>query len=75
VVAPYAITLGAGAELVKRTTRVQASAELYMEGSSSAEDARRRGLLRPDDYVSMNPERLLADAKALALSLAAQSNP
>lgn len=30
---------------------------------------------RPGDYVSMNPERLLADAKALALSLAGQSNP
>ena len=70
VAAPFGITLGAGAELVKRATRVQASAELYMEGSSSAEDARRLGLLRPDDYVSMNPERLLADAKALALSLA-----
>ena len=70
VAAPFGITLGAGADLVKRATRVQASAELYMEGSSSAEDARRLGLLRPDDYVSMNPERLLADAKALALSLA-----
>ena len=70
VAAPFGITLGAGAELVKRATRVQASAELYMEGSSSAEDARRLGLLRPADYVSMNPERLLADAKALALSLA-----
>ncbi|MCC6537948.1 MAG: 3-hydroxyacyl-CoA dehydrogenase/enoyl-CoA hydratase family protein [Bryobacterales bacterium] len=38
--------------------------------SSSAEDARAMGLLTPADRVSMNAERLVADAKALALSLA-----
>ena len=38
--------------------------------SSSAADARAMGLLRPVDEVSMNSERLIADAKALALQLA-----
>jgi 3-hydroxyacyl-CoA dehydrogenase len=38
--------------------------------SSSAEDARQMGLLRDTDGMSMNPERLIADAKALAVSLA-----
>src|SRR5581483_6389851 len=37
--------------------------------STSAQDARSLGLLRPQDEISMNPERLIADAKALALSL------
>jgi 3-hydroxyacyl-CoA dehydrogenase len=37
--------------------------------SSSAEDARKLGLLHRSDAVSMNPERLIFDAKALALSL------
>jgi 3-hydroxyacyl-CoA dehydrogenase len=74
VVAPFGNTLGVGSELVQRATCVQAAAELYLEGSSSAEDARRRGLLRPTDFVSMNPERLLADAKALALSLVGDSS-
>jgi len=42
----------------------------YAKVSSSAADARDLGLLRPQDEISMNPERLIADAKALALSLA-----
>jgi 3-hydroxyacyl-CoA dehydrogenase len=37
--------------------------------STSAEDARRLGYLRPVDVVTMNRERLIADAKALALEL------
>lgn len=37
--------------------------------SSSAADARRLGLLSSCDGITMNPERLIADAKALALSL------
>jgi 3-hydroxyacyl-CoA dehydrogenase len=41
----------------------------YAKVSSSAEDARKLGLLNRADSVSMNPERLIADAKALALSL------
>ncbi|MCC6369248.1 MAG: enoyl-CoA hydratase/isomerase family protein [Bryobacterales bacterium] len=38
--------------------------------STSAEDAKNLGLLNKADPVSMNQERLIADAKALALSLA-----
>ncbi|MDP8980666.1 MAG: 3-hydroxyacyl-CoA dehydrogenase/enoyl-CoA hydratase family protein [Acidobacteriota bacterium] len=41
----------------------------YAKVSSSAEDARQLGLLNRADSVSMNPERLLGDAKRLALSL------
>jgi 3-hydroxyacyl-CoA dehydrogenase len=37
--------------------------------STSAPHARELGLLRPRDGVSMNPERLIADAKAAALEL------
>ncbi len=37
--------------------------------SSSAEEARTFGFLRPDDLVSMNSDRLVADAKATALAL------
>src|SRR5262249_29618311 len=37
---------------------------------TSAADARSMGLLRPVDDISMNPERLIADAKTLALQLA-----
>ena len=38
--------------------------------SSSAEDARVLGFLNSADRISMNPERLIGDAKDLALSLA-----
>ncbi|MCS7025811.1 MAG: 3-hydroxyacyl-CoA dehydrogenase/enoyl-CoA hydratase family protein [Bryobacteraceae bacterium] len=38
--------------------------------SSSAEDAKNLGLLNKADPITMNYERLVADAKALALSLA-----
>ncbi|HLW77666.1 MAG TPA: 3-hydroxyacyl-CoA dehydrogenase/enoyl-CoA hydratase family protein, partial [Bryobacteraceae bacterium] len=38
--------------------------------SSSAEDARTLGFLRDGDEISMNPYRLIGDAKALALSVA-----
>jgi 3-hydroxyacyl-CoA dehydrogenase len=41
----------------------------YGKVSTSAEDARKLGLLHKNDAVSMNPERLIGDAKALALSL------
>jgi 3-hydroxyacyl-CoA dehydrogenase len=37
--------------------------------STSAAEARKLGFLRDGDAVSMNPERLIADAKALALAL------
>ena len=42
----------------------------YAKVSTSAEDARALGLLHKADTVSMNAERLMGDAKALALSLA-----
>jgi len=38
--------------------------------STSAEDAKNLGLLNKADSISMNQERLIADAKSLALSLA-----
>ncbi len=37
--------------------------------SASAEDARNLGFLRPADFISMNGDRLVADAKAAALAL------
>ena len=42
----------------------------YARVSTSAEEARRYRFLRPTDSITMNRERLLADAKALALELA-----
>lgn len=42
----------------------------YAKVSASAEDARNLGLLNKSDSISMNAERLVADAKALALALA-----
>lgn len=42
----------------------------YAKVSTSAEEARQIGLLRPVDEISMNPERLIEDAKTLARSLA-----
>jgi 3-hydroxyacyl-CoA dehydrogenase len=41
----------------------------YAKVSTSAEEARSLGLIEKADAVSMNPERLIGDAKALALSL------
>jgi 3-hydroxyacyl-CoA dehydrogenase len=41
----------------------------YAKVSTSAEEARALGLLHKVDAVSMNPERLVGDAKAMALSL------
>ena len=38
---------------------------------TSAEEARQGGYLRPEDGVSMNPDRLIADAKQEVLNLAA----
>ncbi len=41
----------------------------YAKVVTSAEEAQKLGLLHRADPVSMNPERLIFDAKALALSL------
>jgi 3-hydroxyacyl-CoA dehydrogenase len=47
----------------------------YAKVSSSAEDAKKLGLLDRADSISMNPERLIGDAKALALSLVPRYSP
>jgi len=64
---------GAGGckELLLRLKNPQKVFELVglAKVSSSAEDAKNLGLLNNADSVSMNQERLVADAKALALSL------
>jgi 3-hydroxyacyl-CoA dehydrogenase len=59
-------------ELLLRTGDAKKAFELigFAKVSTSAEDARAMGLLRPIDEVSMNAERLIADAKSLALQLA-----
>src|SRR5579863_2204227 len=105
VAAPFGLALGGGCELPLHSTRIQASAELYMglvevgvglipagggckeillrshdikkifeqigfaKVSTSAVEARQFRYLRDGDGVSMNPERLIDDAKHLALSL------
>lgn len=43
--------------------------------SNSAREAREMGLLKPDDGITMNPERLVADAKASALGLVPDYRP
>jgi 3-hydroxyacyl-CoA dehydrogenase len=47
----------------------------FAQVSTSAENARELGYLSEGDGVSMNPERLVADAKRLALSLAPTYKP
>jgi 3-hydroxyacyl-CoA dehydrogenase len=43
--------------------------------SKSAQEAKEMGILRKDDGITMNRDRLLADAKAKALKLAANYTP
>jgi 3-hydroxyacyl-CoA dehydrogenase len=64
-------------EMLLRTGNAQGAFELigYAKVSTSAEDARDLGVLRPIDSVSMNPERLVGDAKAQALSLVPDYSP
>ncbi|HWB98406.1 MAG TPA: 3-hydroxyacyl-CoA dehydrogenase family protein, partial [Bryobacteraceae bacterium] len=47
----------------------------YSKVSGSAAEARAWGILQATDAISMNPERLIADAKGLALSLAPAWTP
>ena len=47
----------------------------FAKVSTSAEDARQLGFLTPSDRISMNPNRLIDDAKAFALSLARDYKP
>ena len=58
-------------ELLLRHPDPQKAFELigWAKTSSSAAEARQMGFLRDGDEISMNPERLIADAKTLALSL------
>lgn len=59
-------------EMLLRLASAKAAFELigYAKVSTSAAHARELGLLRPEDAVSMNPERLAGDAKRAALALA-----
>ncbi len=72
------IPLGGGTkELLLRLGDTRRAFNLIMTSrtSSSAAEARDLCLLSPADGVSMNPERLIADAKALALGLATGYSP
>jgi len=65
---------GAGGtkEMLLRFGNAQKAFELiaFAKVATSAAEARSFGLLRPQDQISMNPERLIDDAKALALAIA-----
>ena len=58
-------------EMLLRLGNAKAAFELigYAKTSTSAANARELGLLRAQDGISMNPERLIGDAKAAALAL------
>jgi 3-hydroxyacyl-CoA dehydrogenase len=64
-------------EMLIRLGNAKASFELiaYAKMSGSAAHARELGLLRAEDGISMNAERLVADAKAAALALRATYAP
>jgi len=64
-------------EMLMRLGNAKAAFELigYAKVSSSAANARELGFLREKDGISMNPERLIADAKAEALAMAASWAP
>jgi len=64
-------------ETLLRLGQAKAAFELigYARTSGSAAHARELGLLRPQDGVTMNPERLVADAKTAALALTASYAP
>jgi 3-hydroxyacyl-CoA dehydrogenase len=68
---------GGTKEMLLRLGDAKAAFELigYAKVSGSAAHARELGLLRPVDGVSMNSERLVADAKAAALALASTYTP
>ena len=70
---------GAGGckEVLVRFGSAQKAFELiaFAKVATSAVEARSFGLLRPQDQISMNPDRLIDDAKALALAIAPQYVP
>ncbi len=59
-------------EMIMRAPDLRTAFETigYAKVSTSAVNARKLGFLREGDGVSMNPERLIGDAKALALAIA-----
>ena len=63
--------MDAGADELDRLIRLRHVFETIAlaKVSTSADEARRLGFLREADQVSMNPERLIADAKQAALAL------
>ena len=63
---------GGTKEMLIRAANPQAAFELIGFGkvSTSGPDAQRLGYLRPSDGITMNRERLIADAKTAALALA-----
>ncbi len=65
------LTLGPSTDLAGPTRGVFETIG-FAKTSTSAAEARTLGLLRPVDRVSMNRDRVLADAKALALARAAE---
>ena len=58
-------------EMLMRLGSARKAFELigYAKVSTSAANARELGFLRPQDAITMNPERLVADAKTAALAL------
>ncbi len=64
-------------EMLMRFGNAKPAFELigYAKMSGSAAEARSLGLLRDGDGITMNPERLVGDAKALALTLARDYAP
>jgi 3-hydroxyacyl-CoA dehydrogenase len=68
---------GGSKEMLLRLGNAKAAFELigYAKMSGSAAHARALGLLRASDGISMNSERLVADAKAAALALEASYAP
>jgi 3-hydroxyacyl-CoA dehydrogenase len=68
---------GGSKEMLLRLGHAKAAFDLvaYAKMSGSAAHARELGLLRPQDGITMNPERLVADAKAAALELTASYAP
>jgi 3-hydroxyacyl-CoA dehydrogenase len=63
--------LDAAQNELERLSRVRQAFETIAlaKASTSADEARRLGYLRPSDRVSMNADRLVADAKQTALGL------
>jgi 3-hydroxyacyl-CoA dehydrogenase len=64
-------TLGPDGDLLAAARRVFETIG-FASVSTSAADARRLGYLRPVDGVTMNRDRLMADAKAVAIARAAE---